>query len=288
MVPDFKEIHIESTNSCGYKCIMCPREKLTRSIGFMSLEDFNCVVNRVGKFEGIFHLHGFGETLLDRKFIEKLKLLKEKSPKSQSLVFSTLGVKVKDDYFLQLIESGLGSLAISLYGFTEESYKQVHGYAGFSLVKRNLELLSKAMKASSSSFKSYIKIPGPQIFSSLPISDPPEKKDFCRWAEDLGFEIRQWSYAHNYSDGRSYNKPQERTCPVINGKRKELLNISWNLDVIPCAYDFNGTIRFGNLREQSLEEIFSGEAYFNFLIAHQSNHLCNYKACQSCEKQDYE
>jgi MoaA/NifB/PqqE/SkfB family radical SAM enzyme len=286
-IPQFQEIHVENTNSCGYKCVMCPRESQTRRIGFMSLDDFSLVLDRIGSFRGVFHLHGFGEPLLDRGLIPKIGELKAQSPHSSALIFSTLGVRVSEDYFDKLIDAGLDQLVISLYGFTEEDYKKVHGYNGFELVKRNLQLLSQAMHRSQK-FIATIKIPSQAISSTLPISEPPEKRVFCRWAKDLGFKMGEWAYVHNYSDGRHYNAPDtERTCPVINGNRKNILNITWDLNVIPCCFDFNATIPFGNLRTQTLQEIFSSPEYLAFIIAHQTGGLAAYLVCQNCEKHDY-
>jgi MoaA/NifB/PqqE/SkfB family radical SAM enzyme len=253
----------------------------------MSLEDFSLALERVGSFQGVFHLHGFGEALLDRQFVPKIDALKKKLPLARSLIFSTLGVRVKEDCFLNLLEAGLDAVVISLYGFTPEDYKKVHGYDGLELVKRNLTLLSEAMKLSKT-FSATIKIPGQAISSVLPMAQPPERAQFCRWALGLGFEIGEWTYVHNYSDGRHYNAPNaEKMCPVINGKRKNILNITWDLHVIPCCYDFNATIPFGNLREQSLEEIFSSPEYLAFLIAHQTGNLSQYPVCQNCEKNDF-
>ncbi len=266
---------------------MCPRESQTRKIGFMPLEDFSFVLGRIGPFEGVFHLHGFGEPLLDRQFIPKIEMLSKKASRSRSHIFSTLGVRVKEEYFLKLLESGLSGMVISLYGFTSADYKKIHGYDGLDLVKKNLQLLSEAMRQFPG-FKAIIKIPGQAVSTFLPVADPPEKAAFCKWASDLGFDIATWGYVHNYSDGRHYNMPSsEKICPVINGKRRNILNITWDLHVIPCCYDFNATIRFGNLREQTLEEIFSSPEYLNFLIAHNVGDLSAYPVCQNCEKNDY-
>jgi MoaA/NifB/PqqE/SkfB family radical SAM enzyme len=287
-LPLFQEIHIENTNSCGYKCVMCPRESQTRRIGFISLEDFSFLMERIGPFQGLFHLHGFGEPLLDRQLSLKIEVLKKKCPLSECLIFSTLGVKVREDYFIKLLEAGLDSIVISLYGFTESSYKKIHGYDGLDRVKHNLQLLSQAMKLSPNSFSACIKIPGSEISSLLPIKQSPEEIAFCHWAKELGFDIKEWTYVHNYSDGRNYNLPNtEKLCPVINGNRKNILNITWDLNVIPCCYDFNATIRFGNLREHTLEEIFSSSEYLLFIIAHKLNDLSSYPVCQNCEKNDY-
>lgn len=286
-LPLFQEIHIENTNSCAYKCAMCPREKQTRRIGFMPLEDFSLLLKRIGRFQGVFHLHGFGEPLLDRQLISKIEELKKHFPLSDGLIFSTLGVRVAEDYFLKLLEAGLDTIVISLYGFTQANYKEVHGYNGFELVKRNLQLLSDAMKRSPK-FSAIVKTPSSTVSSALTLAEPPEKTAFCDWAKSLGFTLAEWNRIHNYSSGRNYNIPNaERMCPVINGNRKNILNITWDLNVIPCCYDFNATIPFGNLRTQSLEEIFSSPEYLAFVLAHQTGELAAYPICQNCEKYDY-
>ena len=287
-VPPFQEIHIENTNSCGYTCVMCPRESQTRPIGFMPLTNFSLLLDRIGRFRGLVHLHGFGEPLLDRKLKEKIELLNKRWPSAKSLIFSTLGVKQTQEDFLQLLEAGLHSMVISLYGFTRNSYQAIHRYDGLERVKQNLQSLSRAMNLFSRPFRAIIKIPGSGISSSLLIPPSPDQAAFCNWARELGFEIGEWTYLHNYSNGRTYNRPnREKLCPVIHGNRKVILNITWDLDVIPCCYDFNATIRFGNLQQQTLEEIFSSPEYLSFVLAHQTQELSAYPVCQNCEKSDY-
>lgn len=287
-VPVFQEIHIENTNSCGYKCVMCPRESQTRRIGYMPSDDFAFLLERIGPFKGVFHLHGFGEPLLDRHLIEKVEMITKKCPSASSLIFSTLGVRVKDDHFEKLLEAGLNMIVISLYGFNTVDYQKIHGNNGLELVKHNLESLSRAMQLFPSTFKAMIKIPSQTISSTLPIGQPTEEAAFRSWANAHGFHIAEWGYVHNYSDGRHYNLPNsERMCPVIEGKRKSILNVTWDLNVIPCCYYYNATIPFGNLRHQSLEEIFSSPEYLAFILAHKSGDLTAYPVCGNCEKQDY-
>ncbi|HDS16525.1 MAG TPA: hypothetical protein ENN66_07960 [Proteobacteria bacterium] len=42
--------------------------------------------------------------------------------------------------------------------------------------------------------------------------------------------------------------------------------------------------QFGNLRQRSLGEIFSGEVYRDFIAAHRRNDLRAHKVCMSCER----
>lgn len=282
MVPLFIEVHIENTNACGYKCVMCPRDKQTRQMGYMPLEDLSLVLDRIGSFEGHFHLHGFGEPLLDRKLPDKIHLIKNRAPKATTQIITTLGVSHSSDFFQKLVDAGLDIVIVSFYGFNRESYQQVHGVDQFEKAKKNLETLSKLKGKSLSLF---VKIPEKRVFSPLPMAD--ERAPFLEWLQTLDVKIGEMPLIHNFGDGRAYNKPGEKMCPVVNGLRKSLLNITWDLNVIPCCFDYNATIPFGNLRTQTLEEIFNSPSYFQFVLSHQTNQLSQYSVCQNCEKFDY-
>jgi MoaA/NifB/PqqE/SkfB family radical SAM enzyme len=282
----FHEIRIENTNACGYRCVMCPREKMDRSIGYMSLEDFDIVLGSFEDFSGSVHLHGFGEPLLDRQMSEKMRRLKARWPRCTSYLFSTLGVKGID--FTSIVQSGLDVLTVSLYGFTKQTYREVHGVDRLSLVKDNLLALHEAIRESNASVKVYVKIPSPEVTGALASHVPFEASSFLRWIEELGFQPAVWPKLHNYGDGRAFNTPAtDRLCPVIEGSRKGILHITWDLSVIPCGLDYNATIRLGSLRRKTLQQIFSSEEYLQFVLAHKTQSLENYPVCQSCDKVDY-
>ena len=286
-VPHFQQVRIENTNRCGFACVMCPRDKHTRTQGIMPMEDFELVLNRVGSFEGEMHLHGFGESLLDKTLPEKVALVTKKMPKALKVIFTTLGVPPKEDYFSALAHAGLDHIFVSCYGYTIESYKQIHGRDAFALVKKNLEILSEIKKGNNDLPKVEIIPSSDQMLLTLGSQNNPHA-EFQTWAESLGMTFFKDRKLHNYGDGRQYNTPkEERLCPVIKEKRKAILQITRNLDGIPCCYDYNATIPFGNLRTQSLEEIFSSMAYFRFVHAHTTNQLADYPICQNCEKDIY-
>ena len=121
---------------------------------------------------------------------------------------------------------------------------------------------------------------------TLDVEKSPQEV-FKEWIESLGFAFAPERWLHNYGDGRDYNAPNRCLCPVVKGMRRSILQIAWDLTVIPCCYDYNSTIPFGNLRTQTLQEIFSSKAYQNFVQAHLSDTLKRYPSCQNCEKDLY-
>jgi len=283
MLPKFIEARIENTNACGYRCFMCPREKQTRKIGFMSVEDFSLVLSKLPDSIKSMHLHGYGEPLLDPSLIEKIKLTSKKN--IETTIFSTLGLELSDETITSLASSGLNKLRVSLYGFDEMSYKKIHGTNKLDLVKKNLKTLKKALEKTKSPLTVVLQITPEK--EMLRLGTKTEiVQTFMQELMDLGFAFGATEDWHNYGDGRNFQPPSEKVCPVIAGKRKQILQVTYKLEVIPCCFDYDATIKLGNLKEQSLEEIFSSPVYEKFVIAQLFNEFSNHAVCKGCEKFD--
>ncbi len=276
---DYDEIRIENTNLCGYKCYFCPREELTRTKGVMPVEDLVTIISQIGDYRGSVDLHGFGEPLLDTDLPQKVGLIKSSWPHSKARIISTLGLSLSDESFKQIVNSGLDTLEVSFYGIDRESYKKSHGVDKFELVRSNLTLISNLIKESNSSLEIVIR--------DLPIidSDSVKRKEIDSWLSGLGVNKVSKHNMHNYGGGREYNQPpKEGVCSVVWGYRKRVLQITWDLNIIPCCFDSNSTVIFGNLRESSLAKIFQGERYIEFINSHKDNNLTSYPVCEKCER----
>jgi len=281
----FDEVRVENTNHCGYNCFMCPRDKLTRDLGFMPIEDFDLVVGRLGDYRGQIHLHGFGEPLLDNELAAKVRRAKTRCPDTHVMFFTTLGVKKNDRYFRELAASGVGHIRVSFYGFSPETYKKVAGVNTFDLAKRNLQTLAEARAAVGADFDIMLQTWSDEVWSKWPAEARRRRDDFLRWTDEIGVLRNAVDIVHNYGGGRAYNEPPaEGLCSVAWGMRRRILQVTWDLDIIPCCFDFNASVPFGNLRTHSLEEIFAGETYRNFIDAHLANRIEDYPVCVGCER----
>ena len=281
----FDELRVENTNHCGYKCFMCPREKQTRELGFMAVDDFALVLDRLGVHEGAIHLHGFGEPLLDPALIEKVRLAKQRSPDSLVMFFTTLGVKLRDGFFEDLAEAGIGNLQVSFYGFNERSYEKVAGVKTFARAKANLEALATARTATGTDFRITLQTWDDEVWRTWPDDAKTERARFFAWADELGIARHEVGNVHNYGGGRDFNEvPRDGLCSVAWGFRRRVLQVTWDLKVIPCCFDFDASVSFGSLRSQSPAEIFNAEPYRRFIEAHLANRLDDYPVCVGCER----
>lgn len=288
-VPDhplrFEQVRIENTAHCGYKCFFCPRESLTRPLGFMPMSDFELVLERVGVHAGRVDLHGFGEPLLDAQLPAKIARLKERWPGAIPTIYSTLGCAIPASRLNAVVDAGLAHIEVSFYGADERSYELAHGVNRFDLAKKNLELLAWARAGTDSKLRIVVRRFPEHEYIKQPGTSEQAIRALHEWMLSLGVEFVRERPLHNYGSGRAYNEAGTvDACSIIWGLRYRILQVTWDLHVIPCCFDFNASVPLGNLREQSLQEIFRGAEYRRFYLAHATNELSSYPVCQHCER----
>lgn len=251
----WEQIRVENTNICVNECVMCPREKLTRPQGTMSYGNFVKVVNNLEvSYKCQLHFHGFGEPLLDKDLFNKIRYVKKNHRNFFTHFMTSLAI-ADEVACREIVDSGLDLLGVSCYGTNKEEYEKIFRRDSYQKVQDNISYL-----------KGYIRKTGSGM--QLRVSDT------CL---DLA----------NFSDGRAYNKPAgDKICPFITGLRRRVLQITWEGYIIPCCFDYDATITFGNIFQNSLKEIFKSAAYREFRKAHREKNHRQYRVCNSCEKRD--
>jgi len=149
---EFCQIHIEPTNACNFNCWMCPREIMTRKVGFMDLDKYKELILELKKFSQMMEMHlgGFGEPTLHPNLFEMISFCKKKSNMGVSLTSNASRFK-ESGYIDGLLNSGLDDLILSfrhtLEGQMENSLPSAFKYEEFQqsvlqLIKRKIELKS--------------------------------------------------------------------------------------------------------------------------------------------------
>lgn len=281
-LPIIKEVRIENTNACGFKCIFCPREKMDRKQGVQSINDFSLVLDRVeeyigGKFCKTVYLHGYGEPLLDKNLIQKAKLCKERWPNSRPLIITTLGYKLEPSYIEQLICCGLFEIQVSFYGSDKKTYMDHAAVDRFDLAFQNLKLLSEYKKKYSS--PTIIKVKK-RIINLRETMDQPNRGSFLNELKKLDNIKISNIGLHNFGNGRDYAKSKKLLCD--RAIKRNLLQVTWDLNIVPCCFDYNSEEKWGNLRDMSLKDIFLSERSTKFVKDHCEENADVYSICKNC------
>ena len=135
-----KYIHIETVDGCNSKCLMCPRSlDNKKKFEYMDDQTFNKIVSELSLFSYCIEmiiLSGNCEPLLDVKLAERVKKLKSAGMKR--VQFSTNASLLTEARIMELVDSGIDDLRVSLDGFTKETYEKIRRGLNYDIVKKNV------------------------------------------------------------------------------------------------------------------------------------------------------
>jgi len=282
-----RSMQIETTAHCGYRCFCCAAHKAKRAKGVMSKEDVLLLTRRVGDYSGIALLHHGGEPLLDKGLPEKVGLMRAAWPKASLTFVSTLGVPVAADYFDALWVNGLNEMEISHYGYNREEYRAIHGVDKFELARSNLQYLLDSRVRLENGGTLRVRMlhmeENPLINQAAYLEQAAAFREMATSHAGVRAEDT-WLSSHSGQGGIARKRATILPCSVVWGEFGARINVTWDLNVVPCCQDFDNHIVFGNLRHSSLEEIFSGAVYANFVQAVWKEDFSKYPLCRYCER----
>jgi len=279
MIPDSKEIRFEPTTKCNYNCVICPREKLTRKQDTMSLEDFKFLFDKVRKERKEYNtvtFSGFGEPFLDPSLFDKIRCARKKNFEVLILTNASLLTKEK---FLELDRMKVKSVRISFYGYSPEVYSSIHGINQKGLFDRIKDTLTEI-----SDIKKHTK-----LILTLNIEkgiNGSEMKSWIDYWKDKADLLEVWR-PHNWIDGRRYRRIQRKKLKTCGRPWKTPLQVQVDGTVNMCCFDFDGKLILGDLKSQSLKEIFSSPMFKKILKHHTSGNFKNSGLiCEFCDQRN--
>jgi pyruvate-formate lyase-activating enzyme len=274
------EIRFEVTNKCNYKCIMCPRELQTRKQGDMSIELFKKIFDEgltIGMKQAT--LVSYGEPFADKKFLEKVKYARQKSPETELYVI-TNGSYVNEDIADALIDYEFDKIRFSWYGVSRESYGIVHGVDNKykDIVTKNIEyLISERDRRGKSK-------PHIEVYFLQMKENEHEVEEFKQQWLGVADDVSIWK-PHNWSDGRDY-----RDLDLLGEKSScgrpdhGPVQVQWNGEIVPCCWDYNNQIILGDVSINTVEEVLKGSKFDALRQAHDSKKFYKFPFCDSCDQ----
>lgn len=264
-------INIETTNICPAHCICCPRESFTQKLESMDMSLFRKIIDDSVKYNfETYDLCGFGEPFADKNFIKKCEYIKEKAPNSK--IYASTNCYLMDDRYYEDICKYIDILKISFYGINEVTYEKIHRL-NIDRSWRNLE-----------GFWSYKSNKKPHMVGLLVLLEE-NKNEIVRWKRVFEFmmdEVMIWK-PHSWAGLKEYrtiNRDKQVSCGrPINGP----LYVHADGTVSPCCWDINKNLKIGDMRYQSIEEIYGSNLYKFYKTKHKQNNFSNL-ICENCDQ----
>jgi sulfatase maturation enzyme AslB (radical SAM superfamily) len=245
-LPDI--VQIEATNICNARCTFCPRDDMKRRQGVMDMALFTKIVDECAVL-GIGHvrMHNYGEAFVDKKLPEKIAYAKSKRIPEVGVI--TNGSLLGPDVARAVTEAGLDAINISLDAAGKETFEATRLGLKYDKVIANVEGLVRIRRELGRN--------RPKLILSFVRQDNS--------AEEQAF-IDHWSAVadkihitelHNWAG--TLKRRAEVNFPCY--RQWLTFTVLWDGRVSLCCADLDGRVIVGDLNEQSIADVWNGDAY---------------------------
>lgn len=265
-----RRIFIEPTNVCNLNCVHCIQDgAMTRPKGFMELDVFRKIMEDIKDLNRCTELCLFqqGEPTLHKNIAEIVRLAS--SEYDFFTVMNTNGVTLSRELSEELLRNRLDYLTFSMDAATPETYRAIKRKPFFDKTLNNLlDFLEVWGDLETDFVRTYFAADVNLIEEDL---NRAEIGLFEEMFKKLPLGHVNISQLHNFTgpvpeanarftDSMRDTGPQSPCCNTP----WDTVGVRWNGDVVPCIYDYNNRYVIGNVKDQSLQEIWNSKAMIHF------------------------
>lgn len=296
-------LSIEPTNRCNYKCIQCavslPEFKdEIGPLGHMEVNLYQKIikdVNDMGTLKNL-NLYGDGEPFLNQHIVDMVRIAKTASV-ANAITITTNGYLINESVAKEIVKSRLDYLRVSIYSIFADRFKQItQTKLNSEIVLENIKRLRKIRDAAGTKY--------PFIYVKMIDTYSNENKEFMEtyypYADEVNIETPMNWNGYKGIDLISRIDPERKTNEELiqgyhsgvekcrSGYKKICttpflaLNIKMNGDVVICIVDWNKGTKVGNIREESLSQIWFGKRLREFREMHIKQKRQENPSCCNC------
>ncbi len=267
-----KSIRIEPASACNLRCSHCPTG-WKGNVGdpnrdIMKPDLFERVLSEVKKTAtlkgAVFYFAG--EPLLNRWLPDMLKRIKAETSVVHTS-FSTNGMLLNDKAVDTIEDTGVDLIHVSIDGNTPDENDQIRVRSNYTRVKDNLLAARERLKDKGTKIRIHnVQIPTPDEIGTKPKAPQFLIDDFGADSVDVLHSSR-WPGLHDaFLKERKLRLHKKRDVGTKTGEYFctmpfDEMVIQSNGDVTVCCYDITGELKMGNIKDNTLEEIWNGPEY---------------------------
>lgn len=264
-------LSIEPTNHCQLSCAECPTgtKELSRSKGYIDVALYEKLIQSVYKHTFYINLYFQGEPLL-HYYIDQMVAIARKY--RMYVVLSTNGQSLNEEMAEKIVTSGLSKIIISMDGFSNETYSQYRKNGDIEKVKSGIMALIQAKKMHR---KKNPKIIVQTLVNAYNESEIEIIKTWIKSLKGVKLSLKTMQIYHSF-DFLPKQKKYSRYIYydgkwLVKHKQKNRCFRIWSQcvithegDVVPCCFDKNADFCMGNIKHQSIDEIWKNKQFNQF------------------------
>ncbi len=284
-------LYVEPTNICNFKCVYCPEsfddfEDRSGGLNRMDLAAFERLAGEVVALGGVkaLNLYMMGEPFVNKALPDFVRISKSTGMTDRTSI-TTNGSLLTEDNSRRIMEAGLDYLRVSIYGGNAETFaRNTQSRISLDRVFRNVARFRALRDSLHAKTFIYIKM--------IDSRNAEENRQFLDMFSAIGDEAI-------IEPVMNWNDPEEGNLAGIDRStmldnaffqhRKNIcpfpfytLVVHSDLRVSVCCVDWANEAVVGDLKVQSLAEIWRGQKIREFQIAHLEGRKSELSACRNC------
>ena len=256
----YKKVYVEITNNCNLSCEFCPHNK--RKNEFITLDNFNVILDKLNGYTKYLYLHVLGEPLLHPDINELIDV----ASKRYKINITTNGYlinRIKYNKNIRQINISLHSYNgnIDLNKYMNNILDSINELSKYTYISLRFWTKNKYSNDMLKYINDYFKI-------------NIERIEKCKVKENIFLDIDEefiWPDLNN----NIYN--EVGTCYAL----RDHIGILVDGTVVPCCLDSNGVIKLGNIYKDNIDDIINSERYVNMINSFKDNKKCE-ELCKHC------
>lgn len=265
---------IEPVSSCNLKCGMCFQSDNTfikkEFMGKMDMELYKKIIDECCK-EGTkaITFGSRGEPTIHQNFKEFIDYANNKF---MDLKIITNATKLDDELIHKIFQSNISQVVFSIDSEKKQEYEEIRKFGKYDEVLQNVKNYNK-IKKEYKNCKTTTRISGVKVRDS---QDPKSFSSF--WSE--------------YADEVVMKPAYPRWNTYINEKMDELtkpceywwerMYVWFDGKVNPCDADYKSYLSYGNVKENTIKDIWNSNKLKNYREQHLSGNRGNITPCDRC------
>lgn len=268
-----KKAYLEITNVCNLCCSFCHGTK--REPRFISVEEFKIAAKKLKAFADYLYFHLLGEPLLHPDLEEFFIFAYELGFKVN---LTTNGTLLREKESMLLNAKALHKVSVSLHSYEVNSI-------GMSLEEYLDMCFDFCKKAAENKKVAVMRLWNKGGFDSLnsEILDRMHKAFDGEWQELYsGYKLQEyvfleWGELFDWPDMKAQDFGTNHSCYGL----RDQVGVLCDGTVVPCCLDAEGDINLGNIFEEELSDILSGERAENIRKSFQNRNVIE-ELCRRC------
>ncbi len=252
-----KVIEVQFHNKCNSNCLICPYKDMDYSYESMTDELFEKLLDEIdeSKLKRIIpYLNN--EPFLDKRFIDKVKKIRNKFNKVEIEISSNVSM-IKEEDIIEMCKLNITELRLSVFGFEKETYNRMMPCLNYEKTFEKLKMISNKMK-NSDTIISIVMIDNGEINEQEFIN----MENMCN---ELGFKFERWGFLDrsNNVTYKSNNIYNENVYYCEQNRPLERMHILSDGRVIFCCQDWSHSLVVGNINTNTISEVWNSDIYNN-------------------------